>query len=657
MSHGNQNSPVLNLDDLVALAIRLGYDCDLTEKDIETVGSRCAREGLFFLTNQLPLIAKAMCAGVSSGRFVLPQGFGPRRKGSQIPSFLSDLLLEIFDYDGNYLDSDNDGRAFRNIYQFCNFFYKMKTPFTDDQVSKFSDQFINTDADVRFQSYIGSDPTLDRATKLITDVFKDFRPDELICSDGPGVIANGTFLSKGTKKLASYASTHDEYLPHFFLNQTAMLEEMERWPDRENPEVPVSKVIFVPKDARGPRVISAEPRENQYLQQGIRRYMYKAMETSPLTSGRVNFADQSVNQRLALDASRTRRRATIDLKEASDRVSLALVHRLFSGVPLLRRYILDSRSPLALLPDGRIVYLNKFAPMGSALCFPVMAVVIFSLIKAAMINRDSSLDTLLCVSPDKEVYVYGDDIIVDVDFSYLAMDTLQSFGLLVNTNKSYVGSPFAESCGQDAYKGSDVSPVRLRVSLDSLVGPWCLPNGKQRHRMLDSDGLSLIETINLLDQAGRTRSARYLLSKFEATFGCLPIAHSFSGYPCIHKHGELAEFIQSEGCPRKPRYWNIKPVHEVNQNETGWTHLLRTVHSLGTNADGSDFGEYSVPKRYVIAPGAKPRYDDYDFPASSWLPPSATKRDHWDLSSYESESRCLHVDDATEGEQQTDVLI
>jgi hypothetical protein len=506
----------------------------------------------------------------------------------------------------------------------------MEMPFSQEQLDKYSRQFIETDTDLSNLTLDGKDPLIVLASSYIEEIFKDFCPDSIVCKDGPGAVSNCPIGSKKTKVLAHLSSTQPKYLRNFFVNQTAMLDSWHRWPDYGKPmSTSRAKVIFVPKDSRGPRVISAEPQENQFLQQGIRAYMYEAIETSPLSRGEVNFKSQELNKQLAKETSSTRLYATIDLKEASDRVSLALVRRLFAGVPLLRDYLLDSRSSSAILPSGEIVEsLNKFAPMGSALCFPVMAITVHVLIKAAMALRDSSLDEYLRVSPDRRVVVYGDDIIVSRDFAYLAMDTLVRYGLLVNTSKSYVGSPFAESCGCDAYMGVNVTPVRLRVSLNALAGPLIFPSGKRRFRDMTSDGLSLIETVNQLTEQGRPTAARYLLSRIEQTFGALPIGHSFSGAPCLRKHGELAEEILSEGGPRKPRYWSVKPVPEVNRDETGWTHLMRTIHTLGTHADQPVFGEYVLPRLSVIVARTKPKWFDHDFPGCGWLPEGAPKRDN-----------------------------
>jgi hypothetical protein len=124
------------------------------------------------------------------------------------------------------------------------------------------------------------------------------------------------------------------------------------------------------------------------------------------------------------------------------------------------------------LPDGTLIELSKHAPMGSALCFPIMALAIWSLLTAhtctaqvaKAIRASGSLNKRReTFKWDKPVYVYGDDIILHSDFADSASQVLESVGLKVNTNKSFVRSLFRESCGGEYYNGWDVTPVRLRT--------------------------------------------------------------------------------------------------------------------------------------------------------------------------------------------------
>jgi hypothetical protein len=198
-----------------------------------------------------------------------------------------------------------------------------------------------------------------------------------------------------------------------------------------------------------------------FIQQGLNRVLTEHFEAHPLTHGLVNFTDQTINQKLAFRGSITRELATLDLKDASDLISMDLVRMLFP------RNWVDAfeacRSEETKLPDGSKVKLLKHAPMGSACCFPVMAISIWALL-TAYTNYDA-LDKGQHLRRRKlpvKVYVYGDDIIIPTQFAESAMGLLESVGLAVNRNKSFVAGHFRESCGKEYYRGVDITPARLR---------------------------------------------------------------------------------------------------------------------------------------------------------------------------------------------------
>jgi hypothetical protein len=230
-------------------------------------------------------------------------------------------------------------------------------------------------------------------------------------------------------------------------------------PQDENPV----RVVFVPKTQKTPRVIAIEPVCMQYIQQGILRWLVPRIERGRYTAGQVNFTDQSVNQKLALVSSKDSRFATMDLSEASDRVSSYLVDAMLESVPLFREHVFACRSTRAKLPDSTIVELSKFASMGSALCFPMEAMVFFCIIVAARIRNANRHVTPRSVQKySRDVYVYGDDLLVPSDEAPFVGHWLSIFGLKVNENKSFWTGKFRESCGTDAYNGDDVTPVYAR---------------------------------------------------------------------------------------------------------------------------------------------------------------------------------------------------
>lgn len=140
----------------------------------------------------------------------------------------------------------------------------------------------------------------------------------------------------------------------------------------------MSQTMFVPKSFKSFRTISMEPVTLMYFQQGVWREIDRVVRRSTYLRDRICFEEQSRNTELAKRGSIERNYATIDLSSASDSVSYKLVKEVFRGTKLLR-YIFATRSRKTLLPDGRVIVLKKFAPMGSALCFPIETILFASI--------------------------------------------------------------------------------------------------------------------------------------------------------------------------------------------------------------------------------------------------------------------------------------
>jgi hypothetical protein len=222
---------------------------------------------------------------------------------------------------------------------------------------------------------------------------------------------------------------------------------------------PPARVISVPKTAKGPRIITAEPVYNQFIQQGLATLFESWMFKDPT----VSYEFQEPNQELAqIGSFPDGKYATIDLSEASDRVSLRVVKDLFHYHPGLLSAILACRSQRSELPDGTIVLLRKFASMGSALTFPIETLV-FATIATMAVERARGKK----VNPinRENLRVYGDDIIVPIDAANDTVQLLEMFGLKVNVHKSFMKGNFRESCGGDYFLGSPVNPVRVRKRL------------------------------------------------------------------------------------------------------------------------------------------------------------------------------------------------
>lgn len=257
----------------------------------------------------------------------------------------------------------------------------------------------------------------------------------------------------------------------------------------------ISTLRFVPKDMRKSRSICMEPNSFMYFQQLVKNQLYEAIEGS-LLNRRIPLYDQGVNRLLATYGSVTNRVDTIDLSAASDSVHVDLVRKLFPRKWLY--FLLATRTRKVLVPDGTVVEVHKFAPMGSALCFPVQSLIFATVCIYSMMQRSGIVNSLSEnvhpstvrkflryrvasgplsddeSRPDFEAFsVFGDDIICDSKVTDSVTEVLTSLGFKVNEGKSFVGLQASrESCGVFANRGNDVTPWRYTIGWYSdKLGP------------------------------------------------------------------------------------------------------------------------------------------------------------------------------------------
>lgn len=230
------------------------------------------------------------------------------------------------------------------------------------------------------------------------------------------------------------------------------------------PRLPVefirrAKLVLVPKSLKTYRTISMEPATLMWYQQGVLKAFnadLKHRRHHPLRT-RYSPEDQQPNRDLAWEGSLDGSFATIDLSSASDSVSWPLVKAWFRN-SCLYRWMLCTRSYEVQLPDDTVQKVDKFAPMGSALCFPTEVVVFCAITECAI--KEAGGD------PNRSRYrVFGDDIVVESEYAPYVMSRLTKNGFTVNDRKSYFTTDlpwiFRESCGGEYLDGADVTPVRL----------------------------------------------------------------------------------------------------------------------------------------------------------------------------------------------------
>jgi hypothetical protein len=425
--------------------------------DIFEVRTRLDNEGLPFLTSVLPQIGKALDSFHSTFEWVKPPSFSSREMKIDgitydIPYFLGDAISRAIGGDSSAVDC---------VRQLTLIFYKYEDDYDDQTREAFLQKFVKTDAGLsNLTSSEDFDSPLSKLIlgmrRLIGRVLCNTDPTRIRPCHGTGATACHTANEDKYHQFKYFPELDDvyPYADHFFYSPSHLIDEMDKLED-STVGVPQARVCLVPKDSRGPRVISCEPAEFMYIQKGLMSLLYEVIESHPLTTGQVNFTDQTINRELAHSASITDEYSTIDLSDASDRVSLRLVELVFP--PNWVKCFKACRSDTTLLPNGEVVKLNKFAPMGSACCFPVEALVFWACAEVQMMSVPGY--------KSRSTFVYGDDIIVPSDKYDVVVEGLKTIDLIVNENKSYKVGPFRESCGGDFHFGVNVTPVRVKRPL------------------------------------------------------------------------------------------------------------------------------------------------------------------------------------------------
>jgi hypothetical protein len=242
-----------------------------------------------------------------------------------------------------------------------------------------------------------------------------------------------------------------------------------------------SRLMFVPKNYKTARSICMEPTEMMYMQQHVRQYLEEAIRASSLRHF-VQIDNQERNQLGALYGSRSNLVDTLDLSAASDSVSAQLVRDIFPRDWLIG--LLATRTSKVITPDGSVRVVSKFAPMGSALCFPVQSILYSCIVILAYLRHAYGATPILSLTHAQivrfveneigrewrtshsfeSIAVYGDDIICDTRVTEDVIFLLEEMGLVVNNDKSFLGpQAFRESCGMYALAGENVTPFQFKA--------------------------------------------------------------------------------------------------------------------------------------------------------------------------------------------------
>jgi len=580
--------------------------CTSVHHDIKTVEVRSKCEGLSFLTITLPTFAKDLERGLELGK-VDNTMFLSFKKHGRLPAFLSGFSCLVFDRTSGVLLDEPNVHAIQAIRQLSLLFSKILVDCSDRRKRLALREFVECENEVQARSLGEFHHFSQVAGLLFGSLFSkiDLRifQGDLLPKHGPGatadsLVGNQKYVQmQWPCRLEPYFPYGEMVLPNWsFWDQLEQVDFVE--PGRERPV----RVTFVPKTMKTPRIIAIEPTAMQYAQQAVLRLIVEEIERSKLSLF-IGLDDQAPNQRLAHQGSVSQDLATLDLSEASDRVSHEIVSLLLSKHCHFHDAVMASRSSSALLPGGEVISLSKFASMGSALCFPIEAMVFLT---AIFVGIQADLGRYL-TSADINLYagrvrVYGDDIIVPVDHVRSVTRSLEYFGLKVNERKSFWNGKFRESCGKEYYDGTDVSVVRCRrvfpssrKDVQEIVSLVSLRNQLFR--------AGFEEPVDLLD-----RKVLKLLKHFPFVEETSPVLGRLSYRPVLTGTTLRNDIPMVKG-------WRIRPVIPVNEI-SDWPALRKCLDQLerrslngGSFSSSNPLGEIATSSDHLRRSG-RPRVVD-----------------------------------------------
>jgi hypothetical protein len=495
-------SPIVLLESLLHDCKRLNPAVEGLDRDLQTIKKRYENEGYGFLTVSLPALDEALLLGLSTGKFACPRNFKPI-PGGTIPRFLSGMFCEVFEPFTGTLMENADLSVLKCIRNVLRLHKKM-------QLSTENEEFLHKKAVAEF--YLCDDTAglvtlpdrhdhlIGRVTKMLLNTLNSKDVKHATFRHGPGAVEEGQKANQKWKALSDELRNGSfdaiEYgldvQTHFHRNSP---NGSSRIPDGNyqragGTRVPTgrggredgrrtengnglplfyrasgrsARLVTVAKNSTSRRTITVEPMLNQFIQQGLNIMLRESISECRILRNCLELTDQSKNQELALKGSYSDDWATIDLKSASDLLSVKLVESVFRHHGLFFDHMMDCRSTGVYCDLAETKHLRKFAGMGNALTFPVQSISFAVICLAAIIDSQGRNPTYWNLRrASRCIRVYGDDIIVQRKYAQQCVDWLHLVGLKVNVKKSFLEGNFKESCGVDAFRGVDITPLYIK---------------------------------------------------------------------------------------------------------------------------------------------------------------------------------------------------
>lgn len=234
------------------------------------------------------------------------------------------------------------------------------------------------------------------------------------------------------------------------------LRAWDKWLSLEEPTRPIIRMSSVPKDRSKRRLIGIEHAKMQFVQQGLAA----SLRSTEWFRKWVNLEDQEQHVKFAQIGSFKESpwgdplgQCTIDLSDASDRIPLGLVEYLlpdwYPWLACASSSYADLSAEAPRRKNGALFPLGMMATMGCGFCFELETLVfhIVASLAGRMYDEESGLVPWPLEHYAARCRVYGDDVIVPVQWFPVVERVFSQLGWRISYHKTALTSRFLETCG------------------------------------------------------------------------------------------------------------------------------------------------------------------------------------------------------------------
>jgi len=360
---------------------------------------------------------------------------------------------------------------------------------------------------------------------------------------GPGASRGANSRNFYSKLFDSNHSYTEPYVLALFRAAVAesdtWTQALRAWSKSFRPVKVSGNTLFtVKKNKEISRTCCTEPLLNMLLQKALGTWLEERLARLGISLD----TQPDVNRQLTKQGSIDGSFGTLDLSSASDSISVSLCD--WAIPPTFNKWLKIARSQTVRFPNGSEKELRMVSTMGNGFTFPLETIIFACAIRAVYLSKGLNPSFW---SADRNMAVFGDDIVVRKDCFETTKELLMRLGFTVNGSKSFNNGSFRESCGFDYWKGRNIRPVYL----ESLETPQDVYSSFNRlSRWSAENRIPLVNTLFCLK-----KMARFLPVPFSEADDCgfkvpVSLAPQIYGQNNWTKYKKLVPVSTAERVPK-----------------------------------------------------------------------------------------------------------